>query len=64
MEIKKQPMQAILKKIQFCLALFCIGSMAALIGVPIVSQEKIEQIIQAKNQDVAAEVEQASDEQR
>ena len=57
-------MQVVLKKIKFYLALFCIGSMATLIGVPIISQEKIEQIIQAKNQDVAAEVEQASDEQR
>lgn len=57
-------MQVILKKIKFCLALFCIGSMAAIIGVPVISQEKIEQIIQAENQDVAAEVEQASDEQR
>ncbi|MBD1914383.1 MULTISPECIES: hypothetical protein [Cyanophyceae] len=57
-------MQAVLKKIKFCLVLFCIGSMATLIGVPIISQEKIEQIIQAKNRDVAAEVEQASDEQR
>ena len=57
-------MKAILKKIKFCLALFCIGSMAALLGVPIISQEKIEQIIQSNNQDVAAEVEQASDEQR
>ena len=57
-------MKVILKKIKFCLTLFCIGSMAALIGVPVISQEKIEQIIQAENQDVAAEVEHASDEQR
>lgn len=57
-------MQVLLKKLRFCLALFCIGSMAALLGVPVIPQEKIEQIIQAKNQDVAAEVEQASNEQR
>ncbi|NEQ45014.1 MAG: hypothetical protein F6K00_16205 [Leptolyngbya sp. SIOISBB] len=57
-------MQVILKKMKFYLVLCCIGSMAGLIGVPIISQEKIEQIIQARNQDVAAEVEQASDEQQ
>lgn len=57
-------MQTILKKLKLCLALLCIGSMAALIGVPVISQEKLDQIIRANNQDVAAEVAQAPNEQR
>ncbi|VEP16176.1 hypothetical protein H1P_4150002 [Hyella patelloides LEGE 07179] len=37
------------------------GSMS--IGVPVIPKEKVEQILQANNQDVAADVIQAGDEQ-
>lgn len=45
------------------LAMICIGSMAFFIGVPVVPKEKVEQIIRASNQNTAAEVIQAGDEQ-
>ncbi len=40
-----------------------IGSMAFLVGVPIVPKEQVEKILQANNQDIAAEIIQAVDEQ-
>ena len=45
------------------LAMICIGLMAFLTGVPMVSEEKVEQIIQASNHNNVAEEIQAEDEQ-
>ncbi len=55
-------MQPFIKKIKLCLALFCIGSMATLLGIPVIPKDKIEQIIQANNPNVAVEVVQANHE--
>lgn len=63
MKNQDRVMKLTLQKIKLYVAMFCIGSMAFLIGVPIVPQEKIDKILQANNLDTAAEVIQASDEQ-
>lgn len=51
------------QKIKLSLAIICIGAMAFLTGVPIISQEKVAKILQAHNRDVEAEVIKAGDEQ-
>lgn len=51
------------QRIKLYIAMICIGSMAFFIGVPIVPKEKVEQIIQASNQNTASEVIQTEDEQ-
>lgn len=57
-------MKLSIKNIKLCLALVCVCSMASIVGVPVIPKEKIEQIIRADNQNVAAEVAQARDEQQ
>lgn len=56
-------MKLTFQKTKLYLALACIGSMAFLVGVPIVPQEKVEKTLKANNQNIVAEVIQASDEQ-
>jgi hypothetical protein len=51
------------QKIKLYLAMICIGFMAFFTGVPVVPKEKLKQIIEASNQNIAAEVIQAVDEQ-
>lgn len=51
------------QKIKLYLAMICIGSMAFFTGVPVVPKEKVERILQASNQNIAAEVIQTVDEQ-
>ena len=51
------------KKIKLSLAMICIGLMAFLTGVPIISPEKVAKILQANNSDTAEDVIQAGDEQ-
>lgn len=51
------------QKIKLYLAIFCISFMAFFTGVPVFSKEKLKQIIEASNQNIAAEVIQAVDEQ-
>ena len=57
-------MKLSIQKIKLSLALVCICSMAAIVGVPVLPKEKIEQITRADNQNVAMEVAQARDEQQ
>jgi hypothetical protein len=52
-----------LQKLKIFLALVCLSSMAFLLGVPVIPKEKVEQILSANNQNVAAEVIEAADEQ-
>ena len=56
-------MKLILQKTKLYLAMICIGSMAFLTGVPIISPEKVAKILQANNSDTAEDVIQAGDEQ-
>jgi hypothetical protein len=51
------------QKIMLYLAIVCIGSSALFLGVPVISKEKVEQLLKANNQNVAAEVLQTQDEQ-
>ena len=44
------------RKTKIYLAMFFIGLMALFTGVPIIPEEKIEQILQAHNQDLASDV--------
>ena len=52
----------VLGKIKVFTALVCIGSMALLLGVPVIPKEKVKQILQTNNQHIAADVIQADDE--
>jgi hypothetical protein len=45
-----------LQKIKIFFALVCLSSMAFLLGVPVIPKEKVEQILAANNQNVAADV--------
>ena len=51
------------KQVRLYLAMFCIGIMAFLIGLPIVPKEKIEKTLKANNQSVVVEIIEAADEQ-
>jgi hypothetical protein len=51
------------QKIKLYLAMICISFMAFFTGVPVVPKEKVEQILEASNQNIAAEVIQTVDEQ-
>ena len=56
-------MKLVFGKIKIFTALVCIGSMALIVGVPVISKEKVEQLLQTNNQHIAADVIQADDEQ-
>lgn len=56
-------MKLMCQKIMLYLAIVCIGSSALFLGVPVISKEKVEQLLKANNQNVAAEVLQTQDEQ-
>ena len=55
-------MKLVFGKIKVFTALACIGSMALLLGVPVIPKEKVEQLLQTNNQHIAADVIQADDE--
>ena len=52
-----------LQTIKIYIAMLCLGSMAFFTGVPIMPKEKVAKILQANNQNIAAEVIEAADEQ-
>ena len=56
-------MKSTFKRIKIYLAMICIGSMAFFIGVPIVPKEQIDKMLRADNQNMAAEIVEAADEQ-
>lgn len=56
-------MKLAVQKIKLYLVMICIGSMAFFTGVPVIPKEKVEQILQASNQNIAVEVNQTVDEQ-
>ena len=60
---KSNNMKSTFDKIKIYLAMICIGTMAFLVGVPVVPKEQIDKILQADNQNMAAEVIEAADEQ-
>jgi hypothetical protein len=60
---KKKIMKLKLKKVKLYLAIFCIGFMAFFLGLPIVPKETIEKMLKANNQNIAAEIVEATDEQ-
>ena len=56
-------MKSIWQRIKLYIAIICIGSMAFLVGLPIVPREQVARIIKASNQNTTVEVIQAEDEQ-
>ena len=56
-------MKSTFQRIKIYLAMICIGSMAFFVGVPIVPKEQIDKMLQADNQNMAAEVVEAAEEQ-
>ena len=56
-------MKSTFNRIKIYLAMICIGSMAFFIGVPIVPKEQIDKMLRADNQNMAAEIVEAADEQ-
>lgn len=49
-------MKITVQKIKLYLAMFCIGAMAFLVGVPVVPKEKVARIIEASRENVTVEV--------